>query len=52
MEALCVLRQAVMETYTAVAADPPLAIAVAQAALQLLNHLVKRVKERTAPEPN
>ena len=48
MEALCALRRAVVETYTALAADPSLVIAAAQAALQLLNHVAKHVKERTA----
>jgi len=48
MEVLCALRQAVVETYTALAADPSYAIAVAQAALQLLSRLVKHVKEGTA----
>jgi len=52
MEVLCALRQAVVETYTALAADPSYAIAVAQAALQLLSRLVKHMKERTAPEPH
>jgi len=52
MEALCALMQAVMETYTALAADPPLVIAVAQAVLQMLNHLVKHTKEETALERN
>ena len=51
MEVLCALRQAAVETYAALAADPSYAIAIAQAVLQLLNHLVKHVKERTAPEP-
>jgi len=48
MEAFCALWQAVVETYTALAADPSLVIAVAQAALQLLGFLAKQVKERTA----
>jgi hypothetical protein len=52
MEALCALRQAVVETYTALAADPPLVIAAAQAVLQLLSHLAEHMKERTAPEPH
>jgi len=51
MEVLCALRRAVVETYTALAADFPFAIAVAQATLQLLSQLVKRVKERTALKP-
>ena len=51
MEAFYALRQAVVETYTALAADPPFAIAVAQAALQLWNLLVKHIKERTALKP-
>ena len=50
MEVLCALKQAVVETYTALAADPPLVIAIAQAVLQLLDHLVKHMKERTAPK--
>jgi len=50
MEVLCALRQAVVETYTALVADIPFAIAVAQAALQLSRHLVKHIKERTAPK--
>jgi len=48
MEAFCALKQAVVETYTVLAADPPFAIAIAQAALQLLGHLAKHAKERTA----
>ena len=48
MEALCALRQAAMETYAALAADPSLVIAIAQAVLQLLSHLVRHMKERTA----
>ena len=52
MEVLCTLRQAVVETYTALAADIPLTIAAAQAALQLLSHLAKHMKERTAPKPH
>jgi len=48
MGALCALRQAAVETYAALAADIPFAIAVAQAALQLFGHLVKHMKERTA----
>jgi len=47
-EAFCALRQAVMETYTALAADIPLVIAIAQAILQLLGQLAKHFKERTA----
>ena len=52
MEAFYALRQAAVETYAALAADPPFVIAVAQADLQLLSHLVRYVKERTAPEPH
>ena len=52
MEAFCALRRAVVETYTALAADIPFVIAAAQAALQLLSHLVKHMKERTAPKPH
>jgi len=52
VEVLCALRQAVVETYTTMAADPTLVIAVAQAALQLLSLLARHVKERTALEPN
>ena len=48
MEALCALWQAAVETYAALAADPSLVIAIVQAILQLLSHLVKHVKERTA----
>ena len=48
MEALRALRQAVVETYTALAADIPFAIAVAQAALQSFGRMVRHVKERTA----
>ena len=48
MEILCVLWQAAVETYAALAADPSLVIAVAQAALQLLGFWAKQVKERTA----
>ena len=51
MEALCALRQAVVETYTALAADPSFVIAIAQAVLQLWNLLVKHMKERTALKP-
>ena len=47
-EAFNALRQAVVETYTAVAADPSYAIAIAQAVLQLLGLLAKHMKERTA----
>ena len=50
MEVLCALRQAVVETYTALAADPPFVIAVAQAILQLLGYLAEHMKERTAPK--
>jgi len=52
MEALCALRQAALETYAALAADPSYAIAIAQAVLQLFGYLVKHVKERTAPSRN
>jgi len=52
MEVLCALRQAAVETYAALAADIPLVIAAAQAALQLLSHLAKHMKERTALKPN
>jgi len=52
MEALCALRQVVMETYTALAADPSFVIAIAQAVLQLLSHLARHMKEETAPKPN
>jgi len=48
MEVLCALRQAAVETYAALAADIPFAIAVAQAALQLFGLLAKHIKERTA----
>ena len=48
MEALCALRQAAVETYAALAADIPFAIAVAQAALQLFSRLAEHMKERTA----
>ena len=48
MEAFCALRQAVVETYTALAADIPFVIATAQAVLQLLNHSVRHIRERTA----
>ena len=48
MEVLCALRQAVVETYTALAADPSYAIAIAQAVPQLLSRLAKHIKERTA----
>jgi len=40
-----VLRQAAVETYAALAADLPLVIAAAQAALQLLGHLVGHIKK-------
>jgi len=52
MEVLCALRQAAVETYAALAADPSFVIAAAQAALQLFSYLVKHIKERTAPEPH
>ena len=45
MEVLCALRQAVVETYTALAVDPSFVIAIVQAVLQLLNLLVKHIKE-------
>ena len=48
MKALCALMQAVVETYTALAADPSYAIAVAQAILHLLGLTAKHVIERTA----
>jgi len=51
MEVFCALRQAVVETYTALAADPSFVIAIAQAVLQLLGRLAKHIKERTAPKP-
>jgi len=50
MEVFYALRQAVVETYTALAADPPFVIAIAQAVLQLFGHLVKHMKEGTAPK--
>jgi len=40
-----VLAQAAVETYAALAADIPLVIAAAQAALRLLGQLVKRIKK-------
>ena len=43
--AFAVLRQAAYQTYAVVAADLPFAIMVAQAALQLLRHLVKHIKK-------
>ena len=52
MEVLCTIWQAVVETYTALAADPSLVIAAAQAVLRLFDHLVKHIKEETAPEPH
>ena len=48
MEAFCALRQAVVETYTALAADPPFVIAIAQAVLQLFALWSNTYKERTA----
>jgi len=51
MEAFCALWQAAVETYAALAADPSLVIAIAQAVLQLLSHLARHMKERTAPKP-
>ncbi|MCL2495530.1 MAG: hypothetical protein FWE98_07760 [Oscillospiraceae bacterium] len=48
MKALCALVQAVVEIYTALAADPSYAIAVAQAILHLLGLAAKHIKERTA----
>ena len=43
--AIAVLRQAVVETYTALAAGPPLVIAIVQAILQLFGHLVEHIKK-------
>jgi len=40
-----ILRQAAVETYAALAADLPLAIAAVQAALSLLGHLLKHIKK-------
>ena len=40
-----ILRQAAVETYAALAADPLLVIAVAQAALSLLRRKVKHIKK-------
>ncbi|MCL1951424.1 MAG: hypothetical protein FWF60_01210 [Oscillospiraceae bacterium] len=40
-----ILRQAAMETYAALAADIPLVIAAAQAALSLLGHLIGHIKK-------
>jgi hypothetical protein len=42
---LAILRQAAVETYAALAADPSFVIAVAQAALQLLGHLARYIKK-------
>ena len=50
METLCIFLQAVVETYVALAADIPLVIALAQAALQLLNHLVKHIQRKNRPQ--
>ncbi|MCL2300631.1 MAG: hypothetical protein FWC27_10865 [Firmicutes bacterium] len=49
MEVLCALRQAAVETYAALAADIPFAIAAAQAALQLLSHLARHTQRRNRP---
>jgi hypothetical protein len=51
IEVLHAFKQAVVETYTALAADPPFAIAIAQAVLHLLSQLARRMKERTALKP-
>jgi hypothetical protein len=40
-----VLRQAAVETYAALAADLPFAIAAARAALQLFGHLIGHIKK-------
>jgi len=40
-----ILRQAAVETYAALAADPSFVIAAAQAALQLLGHLIGHIKK-------
>jgi len=50
MEILCVLRRAVVETYTALAADIPFAVAAAQAALQLLSRLARHIQRKNRPQ--
>ena len=40
-----ILRQAAVETYAALAADPPLVIAAVRAALSLFGHLVRHIKK-------
>ena len=40
------LLQAVVKTYTALAADIPFVIAVAQAALQFVHYLVEHIKKQ------
>ena len=44
-DALAALLQAVVETYTALAADIPLAIVTAQAVLQFVRRLVEHIKK-------